>query len=143
MKLYDPKLEPLNKALNVLRSHGFDLSRMIAFSKSTYISKNPGHRVVFNANVFTDNGKAWWGDLDLTTDSEKLQAVADELGCGLYVLRESDGRYGNECRELEELKKLAVATFSGRPKQTTKAIQTCLLSLVSKATRFISAIRRR
>jgi len=142
MKLHDHKSEPQNAALAILRNHGFNLSRMIAYSKSTYVSRHPDHQVVFNANIFTEQGKAWWGDLDLTNDSEKLQLVAAEVGSTLYVLREADGRFGNEYRPIRELEKLAVKKFEAKPKQK-KSIQTCLQYLASKVTQFFSATRRR
>jgi len=142
MKLHDYKLEPQNETLAVLRKHGFNLSRMIAYSKSTYLSMHPEHQVVFNANIFTPQGKAWWGDLDLTKDSENLQLAAADIGSTLYVLRESDGRFGNEQRTVSELEKLAVKKFEVKSKQK-KSIQTCLQSLASKVTQFFSATRRR
>ena len=40
--------------------------KMISFSKSGYAQKNPDNLVVFNSNVCTDEGKIWYGDLDVT-----------------------------------------------------------------------------
>ncbi len=56
-------------------------------------------KAVWNANVVTkNNGKLWFGDLDLSSDyrREALQAVADLLGEDVYVLREHDARFENE-----------------------------------------------
>ncbi len=68
-----------------MKAHGFALSRMLAFSKSTYVSRHPNNQAIFNANVVTTIGKIWWGDLDLTDDSKKLQQVANTLDCNIYI----------------------------------------------------------
>jgi hypothetical protein len=99
------------KALRIMLKHGFEFSRMIAFSKSIYISERPNNQAVFNANVVTHQGKIWWGDLDLTDDSEKLQQVANDLECNLYILREMRYRTGNENLPVDEIEELAVKTF--------------------------------
>ena len=86
--------------------------RMISYSKSLYVRNNPKGQPVFNANiVHKDLGKIWYGDLDLTIDSEKLQAIANELG-ELSVLREMDCRFDKEGLDYEQYKKYAVDTFS-------------------------------
>lgn len=81
-------------AFNILGYPG----RMISGSKSGYMTSHPNNQVVFNANVCTDAGKIWFGDLDVTLDGEKLQQLANELHCKIYVLREHDGRFDNEDR---------------------------------------------
>ncbi len=83
--------------------------RMIAGSKSAYCRSNPDNLVVFNANICTTNGKVWFGDLDITKDSDKLKEAAEALNCRLYVLYESDARFGNEDKPLLEK---AVCTFA-------------------------------
>jgi len=128
--------------LKVMRKHGFELSRMIAYSKSTYISKRPNNQAVFNANVVTDQGKIWWGDLDLADDSEKLQQVANDLNCNLYILREMDYRFGKENRSFDEVRELAVNTFVPKSNRTPKSITQCLQSLASKAVQFFSVTRK-
>jgi len=76
---------------------GLQISRMISGSKSGYMNSNSGNEVYFNANVFVlGEGKIWYGDLDITKDREKLENVASNLGKDLYILRERDGRFGNE-----------------------------------------------
>ena len=70
--------------------------RMISASKSSYREKHPEHKVYFNANVFVNGAKVWFGDLDLTLDREKLQKIADEAGESLHILKEMDGRFGKE-----------------------------------------------
>lgn len=76
----------------------FQVGRMIGSSKSGYMAKHPDHVVVFNANVYTKDPivKVWYGDLDLTTDAEKLKELSRTIGFNLYVLREMDGRFDNE-----------------------------------------------
>jgi hypothetical protein len=61
-----------------------------------YFSAHPDNLVVFNGNVCTDDGKIWYGDLDITKDEDKLTELASKLGCRIYVLREHDGRFDNE-----------------------------------------------
>lgn len=73
------------------------MGRMISGSKSGYSRKYPDHLVLFNANIFSEDGnKVWFGDLDLTLDSKKLIDIHLELDVNLYVLREMDGRFDNE-----------------------------------------------
>lgn len=82
---------------------------MISASKSTYRDRFPAHVVVFNGNVCTEeHGKIWFGDLDVTKSQKKLRALAEELGCTVFVLREMDGRFQNEHKPLLEN---AVATI--------------------------------
>jgi hypothetical protein len=65
-------------------------------SKSGYRASHSGNEFIPNANVFCrTRGKIWWGDLDLACDKPKLDAVARKLRMKLYVLYESDGRFGN------------------------------------------------
>ncbi len=131
-----------SEAQKVMHKHGFELSRMIAYSKSVYLSKRPNNRAIFNANVVTDQGKIWWGDLDLADDSEKLQQVANDLNCNLYILREMDYRFGKENRPFDEVRELAVNTFVPQSKHTTKSVTQCLQSLASKAVQFFSVTRK-
>ncbi len=67
--------------------------RMISGSKSA----PKGHVFVFNGNIcIKSKGKIWFGDLDLTTDAQKLGALAKEMREDLYILREHDARFSNE-----------------------------------------------
>jgi len=76
---------------------GFNLGRIISFSKSGYRERYPDNEVYFNANIFVlGEGKVWYGDLDITKESESLQNIARETGKDLYILSEMDGRFGNE-----------------------------------------------
>lgn len=71
--------------------------RMISSSKSGYKDRFPDHLVVFNANIVTsDKTKVWHGDLDVTADADDLKALAAKHDETLYILRESDARWGNE-----------------------------------------------
>lgn len=92
---------------------GFRIARMISGSKSGYRNAHPDNLVCFNANIFVlGEGKVWFGDLDLTLDDEKLKEVAEESGNDLYVLREMDGRFGNENLPDDKIIELAVAKIS-------------------------------
>lgn len=102
----------MDKLHEALRNQGMICGRMISFSKSLYRQENPGNEVYFNANIFTKSGKQWYGDLDITKDSEKLQAVADFCGEEILILRELDGRFEYEDRAFDEAKKVAVKSFS-------------------------------
>ncbi len=82
-----------NIVCNLLRFQG----RLICGSKSLYKELHPDHTVVFNANLYTkEDGKVWYGDIDLTLDSGKLQDIANQSGKTIYILREMDGRFENE-----------------------------------------------
>jgi len=70
--------------------------RLISSSKSVYVNKFPDHTVVFNANICTANNKIWFGDLNITIDSNKLQNLAEEVGETIYILREHDARFYSE-----------------------------------------------
>lgn len=92
-------------------AEGLRVGRMISGSKSAYRERHPDHEVCFNANVFSaQQGKIWYGDLDLTLDSEKLDRIAESLGEKLYVVREMDGRFENET--LSEIKVMQKAIYT-------------------------------
>jgi hypothetical protein len=108
------KLEKLLnvKTQKILTDSKFTLGRMVCHSKSTYLQQNPDHVTIFNANIYTEEeGKVWYGDLDLTIDGDRLTEVATAAQQTLYVLREMDGRFGKENRTSAELKEIAVAKF--------------------------------
>jgi len=94
-------------------SEGLSLSRMISGSKSGYRELYPENEVYFNANIFVlGEGKIWYGDLDVTREIEKLENVARNLGKDLYILREMDGRFGNENLNDSEIIKRSVCKIS-------------------------------
>lgn len=92
----------------ILVKNGLNIARMISFSKSLYRSQYPDHVVIFNANIFTEEeGKVWYGDLDISIDRTILEKCAKESGKQLYVLHEMDGRFENEISSFEDFKKKA------------------------------------
>lgn len=71
--------------------------KMIGHSKSGYMNNNDKNLVVFNANIcIKENGKIWYGDIDVTEEQEKLELLAVQLGTDVFVLRETDARFENE-----------------------------------------------
>ena len=98
-------------------SHGFNIARMIGGSKSFYRKEYPDDLIVFNANVLMSGyGKVWYGDLNITQDYLILKSIADTLDTKLYVLWESDGRFGEEKKPIDELiKKSAWNTDEDKP----------------------------
>ena len=85
-------------------AHGFYDARMIGGSKSFYYKEHLDNLIVFNANVLMPNyGKVWYGDLNLTQDYIILKSIADSLDTTLYVLWESDARFGEENKPIDEL----------------------------------------
>jgi hypothetical protein len=70
---------------DVVGLHG----RQLSGSKTA----KPGHTVFWNACIFNAKGEQiWYGDIDLTTESDKLQEAANLFGT-LYVTRESPFRW--------------------------------------------------
>lgn len=125
----------------ILLKHKFELSRMIAYSKSTYVKKFPDRKPIFNSNIVSETeGKVWWGDVDLVSDAEALQKVADEYGAPIYIVREMDCRFENETRPFSEIQKVAVvcitpSSFPSPAHPASSPIQ-CLQSLANKALQF-------
>lgn len=78
--------------------HLGSLGRMVNPSKGQYLYDNPKNLVVFNANVFIDGEKIWYGDLDLTLDLPKLFDLSAELDLqtSISVYTEMGGRFENE-----------------------------------------------
>tara|TARA_B110001454_G_scaffold3719_1_gene3383 strand:- start:228 stop:659 length:432 start_codon:yes stop_codon:yes gene_type:complete len=83
--------------------------RMLGGSKTGYSGQHPDELIIFNANVLMpDVGKVWYGDLNLTEDYLVLKDIAKSLNTTLYVLWESDGRFGEENKPLTALLDKAV-----------------------------------
>jgi hypothetical protein len=102
----------MNEVYDVFEKHGFYLARMISGSKSTYRQKYPKNDVLFNANIFTPTkNKVWYGDLDITLDSDKLQNVCNEIGEEMIIVGEMFGRFGAEERPYTEIEKNAHTKF--------------------------------
>jgi hypothetical protein len=90
-------------------AHGFHDARMIGGSKVQYSQVHPEDLVVFNANIIMSGyGKIWYGDLNLTLDWIALKSIAQSLNTILYILWESDGRFGEENKPIDELIKKSV-----------------------------------
>lgn len=85
-------IEQYETAIQKLGMNG----NLISWSKSGYRKDNPDNIVVFNANVCTEDGKIWYGDMDVTISEQTLKNLAKELNQDVYVLREHDGRFDNE-----------------------------------------------
>ena len=93
----------------VFEAYKFYNGRMIGGSKTGYSGQHPDDLIVFNANVLMSGyGKVWHGDLNLTEDYLVLQDIAKSLNTTLYVLWESDGRFGEEDKPLTALLDKAV-----------------------------------
>ena len=110
IKLTEPYPSDFKPSMTIMEiqkhfdAHGFYDARMIGGSKSFYRKEHPKDLIIFNANVFMkDVGKVWYGDLNLTQDYIILKSIADTLDTKLYVLWESDGRFGEEKKPIDEL----------------------------------------
>lgn len=100
------------KTEEIFIKNGLHPGRMISGSKSGYRSRYPDSKVVFNGNIIIKSaGKVWWGDIDVTLEEAKLQAVANELKEDLYILYEMDARFGNEEKPVDELMSRACAVI--------------------------------
>ena len=87
------QLEDMNKKVFAALSHE---GRLISGSKSGYRRIFPDNIAIFNANICIEEGKIWWGDIDLTISKFKLIELAQNLDKIVYVLYEMDGRFENE-----------------------------------------------
>ena len=104
-KLYKPLPSEADKYLH---TKFFTFGRMTSGTKTA----PKGHTCVFNANICTKTyGKIWFGDLNLTTDADRLKELASMVGEEIYVLREHDARFENEVKPKFEN---AVATYEAK-----------------------------
>lgn len=72
-------------------------ARLVGMSKTDYRNRHPDHKVYYNANIFTqEDGKIWFGDIDLTLDEKNLKQLSVELDKEIFLMREMDGRFENE-----------------------------------------------
>ena len=89
---------------------------MISASKSSYRNRFPDHLVVFNSNICTkEDGKVWFGDIDVSLSRDLLGEISISTGRVIYVLHEMDARFENEESPLFEeavVKFLPDGTFS-------------------------------
>jgi hypothetical protein len=109
----ESEFEMQAKYRRIFGKHLLNEGRMISGSKSGYWERHKENLIVFNANIVTEkSGKVWFGDLDVTLDFDKLKDAANELGEDLYILRESDARFGSEKDPVNVLMKKAVAVIN-------------------------------
>ena len=95
---------PVQEVQQFFEAHNFFDGRMIGGSKSHYHKEHPDDLIVFNANIImSEFGKVWYGDLNLTEDYLVLREIAECLDTTLHVLWESDGRFGDENKPIDEL----------------------------------------
>lgn len=100
---------PSSNFVKVFAQHGLTIGRMVSSSKSGYSKKHPNNLTVFNANIVTaEDGKIWYGDVDLTKDGEKLKEIAKTIHKTLWVLYEHHARFDKEQQPIDELLKVAV-----------------------------------
>jgi hypothetical protein len=92
--------------------------RMISGSKMGYRNSRPDNLALFNSNLCTDEGKIWYGDIDVSKSKNDLQEIADKTGKNLFVLFESDGRF--DCEKNPLLKKAAVVFRPGKKAELRK-----------------------
>lgn len=98
--------------VEILYANGFYKNRLIAGSKTRYRKIYTDHLIMFNANIVTDDGKIWYGDLNINIDEEKLKKVAKESKKDLYILYEMDARFEHEKDSVEVLKSKAIVIFN-------------------------------
>lgn len=90
--------------LNIFSLREIGLGRILSESKSQYKSSHPEDHVLFNANIFTlEDGKIWYGDINLTQEYNILQIIAEKLDKDIYILSELDGRFENEFLPKEKI----------------------------------------
>jgi hypothetical protein len=102
------------QAAEVFCAGGLALGRCFG-SKSGYREKHRRNYFIPNANVCAiQDGKLWWGDLDLYRDSAALEQVAGRLRRRLYVLEESAARFEQAGVQGEEVRRRARWCTGGR-----------------------------
>jgi hypothetical protein len=74
--------------------------RLISGSKSGYRNAHLENLTIFNANICIDEGKVWYGDIDVTKSKVGLQEIVDKTNKTLYILFEMDGRFEYEERPI-------------------------------------------
>lgn len=104
--------EIYGEILGSFYENGFISGRMISHSKSFYKKNFPNSQAYFNANVFVlGEGKVWWGDLDLTIDTEVLERISIACGKKLYIVPELYGRFEYEDASDEHVIRHSVAVI--------------------------------
>lgn len=70
--------------------------RLLSGSKTGYRNSYPKNVIIFNANLCIEEGKIWFGDIDITKSKDDLIEIATTTNRKIYVLYEMDGRFENE-----------------------------------------------
>ena len=104
---YPSDFKPTTNVIEVQKyfdAYEFYDARILAGEKWAYTSEHEDDLIIYNANVLMkDIGKVWYGDLNLTKDYLVLREIAEKLNTELYILWETDGRFGEEMKPLNEL----------------------------------------
>jgi hypothetical protein len=70
------------------------LGRKLTYDQATYEKEHRQRKPVFDVAICNLAGDAiWWGDLELSIDSEKIQNISEELGMYLFVIPQKFLRY--------------------------------------------------
>jgi len=85
-------------------ANNLKMGRQITNNKSKYCREHSDDLIIFNANIITEeDGKIWYGDLNVSEDFDNLKNVADHLNEDLYILMEGDARFGYENQPINVL----------------------------------------
>lgn len=107
--MFEKEFEENMDASELFESHGLYMGRLVGQSKIGYMRSHPENEVVFNGNIIVESqGKIWFGDIDVTLESGKLQKIADTIMEDLYILRELDARFENEGKAFKFYKDKAI-----------------------------------
>lgn len=106
LKEQHKNMQNISSIQKIFESNNFRLGRLLGYSKSVYRFAYPDDKIYFNANIFTSDGKVWYGDLNLTQDEKELKKIAKEIGKELFILDEYSGRFVD--KPVKELLQLAV-----------------------------------
>ena len=118
---YPSDFAPSTKVIDIQRhfaAYDWHDGRMLG-SKLDYSNNHVDDLIVYNANIMMPLvGKVFYGDVNLTEDYLVLKEIAESLNTTLYVLWESDGRFGEENKPLNEL--LSKAAWNTKEEKPTK-----------------------
>lgn len=81
---------PADERTMFMFNKAFPIGRTISATKSAPANCDR----VWNGNLCTkEDGKIWFGDLNLTREKWHIQKLANDLNKTVYVLRERDARF--------------------------------------------------
>lgn len=70
------------------------LGRKLTYDQATYASEHRQRKPVFDVAICDLEGNAiWWGDLEMAVDTDKIQAISEEIGKYLFVIPQKFLRY--------------------------------------------------